>query len=57
MVGLLSIEIFGYSDPRCRDYAVHLGQALQFTNILRDVRRDAERGRIYLPAGGPPVTG
>jgi phytoene synthase len=50
VVGLLSIEIFGYSDPRCRDYAVQLGQALQFTNILRDVRRDAERGRIYLPA-------
>jgi phytoene synthase len=49
VVGLLSIEIFGYSDARCRDYAVHLGRALQFTNILRDVRRDAERGRIYLP--------
>ena len=50
VVGLLSIEIFGYSDPRCREYAVHLGKALQFTNILRDVRCDAERGRIYLPA-------
>ncbi len=49
VVGLLSIEIFGYRDPRCRDYAVHLGQALQLTNILRDVRADAERGRIYLP--------
>lgn len=49
VVGLLSIEIFGYSDPRCREYAVHLGQALQFTNILRDVRSDAERDRIYLP--------
>ncbi|MSR42770.1 MAG: squalene synthase HpnD [Pedosphaera sp.] len=48
-VGLLSIEIFGYSDPRCRDYAIHLGKALQLTNILRDVRNDAERGRIYLP--------
>src|SRR5882724_944349 len=49
VVGLLSIEIFGYKDPACRDYAVHLGKALQLTNILRDVRADAERGRIYLP--------
>ena len=49
VVGLLSIEIFGYQDPGCRDYAVLLGQALQLTNILRDVRNDAERGRIYLP--------
>jgi phytoene synthase len=49
VVGLLSIEIFGYKDPACRDYAVHLGKALQLTNILRDVRLDAERGRIYLP--------
>lgn len=49
VVGLLSIEIFGYEDRRCRDYAVHLGKALQLTNILRDVRNDAERGRIYLP--------
>lgn len=49
VVGLLSIEIFGYTDPACRDYAVNLGRALQLTNILRDVRGDAERGRIYLP--------
>lgn len=49
VVGLLSIEIFGYTDPRCRDYAVSLGRALQLTNILRDVRTDARRGRIYLP--------
>ena len=49
VVGLLSIEIFGYRNPACRDYAVHLGKALQFTNILRDVRTDAARGRIYLP--------
>lgn len=48
-VGLLSIEIFGYQDPACRDYAVYLGKALQLTNILRDVRADAQRGRIYLP--------
>ena len=49
VVGLLSVEIFGYQDPACRDYAIHLGKALQLTNILRDVRTDAERGRIYLP--------
>ena len=49
VVGLLSVEIFGYQDPACRDYAIHLGKALQLTNILRDVRTDALRGRIYLP--------
>ena len=49
VVGLLSIEIFGYKNSACRDYAVHLGQALQLTNILRDVKNDAARGRIYLP--------
>ncbi len=48
-VGLQSIEIFGYTNPACRDYAVHLGKALQLTNILRDVRNDAERGHIYIP--------
>ena len=49
VVGLLSIEIFGYSNPACRDYAIYLGKALQLTNILRDVGSDAKRGRIYLP--------
>jgi len=49
VVGLLSIEIFGYRNPACREYAISLGKALQTTNILRDVRTDAERGRIYLP--------
>ncbi|HKI68011.1 MAG TPA: presqualene diphosphate synthase HpnD [Verrucomicrobiae bacterium] len=49
VVGLLSIEIFGYQNPACREYAISLGKALQLTNILRDVRTDAERGRIYLP--------
>jgi len=49
VVGLLSIDIFGYKNPRSRDYAIYLGKALQLTNILRDVRTDAERGRIYLP--------
>ena len=49
VVGLLSIEIFSYSNLQTRDYAVHLGKALQLTNIVRDVKTDAERGRIYLP--------
>lgn len=49
LVGLVSIEIFGYKNPACREYAVNLGYALQLTNILRDVGEDARRGRIYLP--------
>ncbi|MBM3849393.1 MAG: presqualene diphosphate synthase HpnD [Verrucomicrobia bacterium] len=49
VVGLLSIEIFGYTDPACRAYADALGKALQLTNILRDVGNDSFRGRIYLP--------
>ena len=49
VVGLLSIEIFGYQNKACHDYAVYLGKALQLTNILRDVKNDAARGRIYLP--------
>ena len=49
VVGLLSLEIFGYKNPKCHDYAIALGQALQLTNILRDVKNDAARGRIYLP--------
>jgi 15-cis-phytoene synthase len=48
-VGLVSIEIFGYRNPDCREYAIQLGLALQMTNILRDVRKDLENGRIYLP--------
>ena len=49
VVGLLSIEIFGHKQFVTRDYAIFLGKALQFTNILRDVKADAARGRIYLP--------
>jgi phytoene synthase len=49
-VGLVSIEIFGYRNPACREYAIHLGLALQMiTNILRDVAKDFANGRIYLP--------
>lgn len=48
-IGLISIEIFGYRNPRTRDYAVNLGMALQLVNILRDLESDARRGRIYVP--------
>lgn len=48
-VGLMCIEIFGYRNKSTRDYAVNLGMAMQLTNILRDVKTDAENGRIYLP--------
>lgn len=48
-VGLVSIEIFGYRNPACRDYAIQLGLALQVTNIIRDVGKDLSNGRIYLP--------
>lgn len=48
-VGLLSIRIFGCRHPHSADYAEALGRAFQLTNILRDVREDAARGRIYLP--------
>jgi phytoene synthase len=48
-IGLIAIEIFGYQNPRTRDYAVNLGMALQLVNILRDLVSDARRGRLYLP--------
>ncbi len=48
-IGLIAVEIFGYSNPQSRDYAVNLGMALQMVNILRDLKSDAQRGRLYLP--------
>ena len=48
-VGLICIEIFGYKDARCREYALNLGVALQLTNILRDLGKDLGVGRLYLP--------
>jgi phytoene synthase len=48
-VGLVSIEIFGYRNPRCQEYAIDLGLALQMTNIIRDLWKDFQAGRIYLP--------
>jgi phytoene synthase len=48
-VGLVSIEIFGYRNQGCKQYAIELGLALQMTNIIRDVGKDIQNGRIYLP--------
>lgn len=48
-VGLVSIEIFEYRNPACKEYAIQLGLALQMTNIIRDVGKDLRSGRIYLP--------
>ena len=48
-VGLICIRIFGCRDDAAREYALNLGVALQLTNILRDVKDDLERGRVYLP--------
>jgi 15-cis-phytoene synthase len=49
VVGLVCIRIFGYTDPRAEKLAEETGVAFQLTNILRDVKEDVERGRIYLP--------
>ena len=48
-VGLMCRKIFGYRNESTRDYAINLGIALQLTNILRDIKDDAKRGRIYIP--------
>lgn len=49
VVGLVCIRIFGYTDAQAEGYAEETGVAFQLTNILRDVKEDAERGRVYLP--------
>ena len=49
VIGLICIEIFGYRQPQAKTFAVDLGIAMQLTNILRDLKEDALRGRIYLP--------
>ena len=49
ITGLMCIEIFTYRSLSAKDYAVNLGIALQLTNILRDLKEDAARGRVYLP--------
>ena len=48
-VGLICIEIFGYKHSSTKQFAIDLGIALQLTNILRDISKDAKNGRIYLP--------
>jgi phytoene synthase len=48
-VGLICAEVFGYTNEKTKQYAINLGIALQLTNILRDIKSDAKRGRIYLP--------
>ena len=48
-VGLVCLQIFGFDDPQAKQYAEQCGIAFQLTNILRDVKEDAEIGRIYLP--------
>ena len=49
VVGLMTSEIFGYSDKQALEHAIELGIAMQLTNILRDIGEDVDRGRIYLP--------
>lgn len=59
-VGRLSVRAFGDASEQADRVAHALGRALQLTNILRDLREDADRGRLYLPleylrdAGVPP---
>ena len=48
-VGLICAEVFGYKNEEAKQYAINLGIALQLTNILRDIKQDAKRGRVYLP--------
>jgi phytoene synthase len=49
VVGLVCIKIFGYSDPKAEQFAEETGIAFQLTNILRDVKEDVDRGRVYIP--------
>ncbi|HEY6765982.1 MAG TPA: phytoene/squalene synthase family protein [Candidatus Sulfotelmatobacter sp.] len=49
VVGRVCIHIFGYRDPQAEDLAERCGLAFQLTNIIRDVKEDAQLGRIYLP--------
>jgi len=48
-VGLISIEIFGYKNKDTVRFAENLGIALQLTNIIRDVKKDINQNRIYIP--------
>lgn len=57
VVGLVCIRIFGYRDPAAEKLAEETGIAFQLTNILRDVREDAERGRVYIPVDDLQASG
>jgi phytoene synthase len=48
VVGLMTSEIFGYNSENALTHAIDLGIAMQLTNIIRDVKEDAVRGRIYI---------
>lgn len=48
-IGIMSIEIFGYKNPITIKYAENLGIAMQLTNILRDLKKDALSNRVYIP--------
>ena len=49
VVGLMCLKIWGTDTRRARRYALLLGQAMQLTNILRDLYEDYQRGRVYIP--------
>ena len=49
VVGLIAIKIFGYKNLKAENYAIDLGVAMQLTNIIRDVKEDLQKNRIYLP--------
>ena len=50
VIGLIMIQVFGYTDEQAKARAIQLGIAMQLTNILRDIQEDYARGRVYLPA-------
>jgi phytoene synthase len=49
VVGMVCIRVYGYEDPRAEELAERCGVAFQLTNIIRDVKEDAQMGRVYLP--------
>ncbi|MFC1594150.1 phytoene/squalene synthase family protein [Candidatus Omnitrophota bacterium] len=49
VVGLMMLKVFGSDNPEAENHAINLGIAMQLTNILRDIKEDFARGRIYLP--------
>jgi 15-cis-phytoene synthase len=49
VVGLICVHIFGFRDPKAMEHAIDCGIGFQLTNVLRDIREDLGRQRIYLP--------